>query len=88
MFKRDNEFQSLSYHDITRYHWMSDSPELRGDNHLKRHHYDRLIFEMAGGEKVTIEGLEQAVFSLMKFLRWLSWSEKKAMETPEQTYRS
>lgn len=63
-------WQFIRYNEIDTYHWITDSPESINPE-LKKAHYDRLILERANGEKVILEGLDQAVFCLIRFFRWI-----------------
>lgn len=69
-------YQFIQYDEIHNYFWITDSPDINEKSRLKRTHYDKLILERANGEKVVLEGLDQAAFCLIKFFNWILPNQK------------
>lgn len=59
----------LEFEKVSSVHWISDSTQEK--LRLKNSQYDYLVLEMVDGEKICLNGLDQAVFPLLNFFNWL-----------------
>jgi hypothetical protein len=64
----------LWYRDVRWCDWID--PDRRRAAELKATRYQRLIFTMSDGRKLTVDGLGQAVFPLLKFFWFKLGSER------------
>jgi hypothetical protein len=54
---------------------------------MKQAHYDRLIFELKGRQTVTLDGLGQAVFPLLKFY-WFKLGREQRAYPPSSPFEA
>ena len=56
------------YQDLVKLEWITDNSEVEDKIRLKSSHYDRIFLKDKEDNQITLSGLDQAVFPLMKFL--------------------
>ncbi len=65
----------IRYSEIDSTSRVSDDPALVAPAN-KREIFDRLVLKLADGTSIQLNDLDQAVFPLEKFIRWLKWSKQ------------
>ncbi len=67
----------FAFVDVERVHWMARENRFELS---KSDNFDRLEIDLVSGEKrqVTLDELDQAVFPLLEFFKWLSSQRMKA----------
>jgi len=70
----DNRF--VRYSDIKRADWISENHFMTITPKIKQGLFDRLLITLMDGTLIQLDDLDQAVFPLLKFFRWLDWSKQ------------
>jgi len=60
----------IYYDDIVEAEWISSEP-FAARAARKRDHYDHIVFSLRNGSSATLKDVEQAVFPLLHFFKWM-----------------